>query len=135
MVFMTYNLRDSTSNYVLLRGLLAAEPAIRSLPSGDELCSFRLTVPRPAETHGRARSDSIDCVSTRAAVRRSVTRYTPGQRLEVAGSLRRRFWRSTAGTPASRYEVEVIDVRRLRADVAASNRRTGQAGANRGGGE
>jgi single-strand DNA-binding protein len=105
---MTRQLLDLADNYVLLRGLLAAEPLVRTMPSGDELCSFRLTVPRPAETHGRARSDSIDCASTRASVRRTVARCSPGQRLEVAGSLRRRFWRSVAGTPASRYEVEVI---------------------------
>lgn len=116
---MTRQLPDSADNYVLLRGVLAAEPLVRTLPSGDELCSFRLTVPRPADTHGRARSDSIDCASTRAAVRRTVARCSPGQRLEVAGSLRRRFWRATAGTPASRYEVEVIDVQRLRADRSA----------------
>jgi single-strand DNA-binding protein len=122
MVFMTRQLLDSADNYVLLRGLLAAEPLVRTLPSGDELCSFRLTVPRSAETHGRARSDSIDCASTRAAVRRTLVRCSPGQRLEVAGSLRRRFWRSTAGTPASRYEVEVINVQRMRAAHATGER-------------
>ena len=120
-VFMTHQPLDSADNYVLLRGSLAAEPLLRTLPSGDELCSFRLTVPRPAETSGRARSDSIDCASTRAAVRRAVARCSPGQRLEVAGSLRRRFWRSIAGTPASRYEVEVSDVRKLRADRPAGD--------------
>jgi single-strand DNA-binding protein len=119
---MTRQSQDTTDNHVLLRGLLAAEPLVRALPSGDELCSFRLTVLRPPATHGRARSDSIDCASTRAAVRRTVGRCSPGQRLEVSGSLRRRFWRSTAGTPASRYEVEVIDIRKLRAEHAAADR-------------
>ena len=124
---MTQQLLDSADNYVLLRGVLAAEPFLRTLPSGDELCSFRLTVPRSTETHGRARSDSIDCASTRAAVRRAVARCSPGQRLEVAGSLRRRFWRGTAGMPASRYEVEVIDIRRLRADPSAGDRQASPA--------
>ena len=119
---MTKQAQDSTDNYVLLRGLLAAEPLVRTLPSGDELCSFRLTVLRPEDTHGRARSDSINCASTRAVVRRTVVRCSPGQRLEVSGSLRRRFWRSNAGTAASRYEVEVIDVRKLRAEHATSDR-------------
>lgn len=113
---------EGTENYVLLRGLLAAEPHVRTLPSGDELCSFRLTVARSAQTHGRARADSIECASTRAPVRRTVTRCAPGQRLEVSGCLRRRFWRSAAGSPASRYEVEVIDVRRLRASSAGGDR-------------
>lgn len=132
MVFMTQQLLDSADNYVLLRGLLAAEPLVRILPSGDELCSFRLTVPRSAQTHGRARSDSIDCASTRGAVRRTVGRCSPGQRLEVTGSLRRRFWRSTAGSPASRYEVEVSDARRLRADQAAGDRQASPVRTKRG---
>jgi single-strand DNA-binding protein len=106
--------RDVADNHVLLRGSLAAEPHIRILPSGDELCSFRLTVPRPKGSYGRARNDSIDCATTRAAARRVVTRCSPGERIEVSGSLRRRFWRSASGTPASRYEVEVMNVRRLR---------------------
>jgi single-strand DNA-binding protein len=132
---MTRQLLDLADNCVLLRGLLAAEPVVRTMPSGDELCSFRLTVPRPAETHGRARSDSIDCASTRASVRRTVARCSPGQRLEVAGSLRRRFWRSIAGTPASRYEVDVVDVQRLRADGAAGDRQARPPRAKRRDGE
>jgi single-strand DNA-binding protein len=135
MVSMTRQFLDSADNYVLLRGSLAAEPLVRTLPSGDELCSFRLTVQRPAETHRRARSDSIDCASTRAAVRRTVARCSPGQRLEVAGSLRRRFWRSIAGTPASRYEVEVIDIQRLRADTSTGARPGRPARARASGGQ
>src|SRR5215475_10887605 len=106
MVHMTQQAQASTDNYVLLRGLLAAEPLVRTLPSGDELCSFRLTVPRPAETHGRARSDSIDCASTRAA-----------------------------GTPASRYEVEVSNVQRLRADPSTGERPARLARAKPSGGQ
>lgn len=114
MYFVNEPARDPTDNQVLLRGLLAAEPHIRILPSGDELCSFRLTVLRPKGSYGRARSDSIDCATTRAAARRMVTRCSAGERVEVSGSLRRRFWRSASGAPASRYEVEVMNVRRLR---------------------
>ena len=106
--------RDGADNHVLLRGLLAVEPHTRILPSGDELCSFRLTVQRPKSSYGRVRTDSIDCATTRAAARRMVAKCSPGERIEVSGSLRRRFWRSVTGTPASRYEVEVINVRRIR---------------------
>lgn len=122
---------NETDNYVLLRGLLAAEPHVRTLPSGDELCSFRLTVGRPAQTYGRARVDSIECASTRAPVRRTVARCVPGQRLEVSGCLRRRFWRSATGTPASRYEVEVVDVRRLRVPAAEGDRSARQSSVRR----
>lgn len=128
---MSQQLPEGTDNHVLLRGLLAAQSDVRTLPSGDELCSFRLTVARPAKTRGRARADSIECVSTRASVRRLVGRCAPGQRLEVSGWLRRRFWRSAAGTAASRYEVEIINVRRLRVADTDNDRSVRQASGRR----
>lgn len=95
-------------NEVLLRGVLAAAAVGRILPSGDELCSFRVNVARPAD--GRVRVDSIDCASTRLAVRRAAMKAEPGQVVEVSGSLHRRFWRATTGL-ASRYEVEVSSIK------------------------
>jgi single-strand DNA-binding protein len=99
-------------NTVFLRGVFAGEAILRTLPSGDELCSFRITVARPPGS--RARVDSIDCSGTAAAVRRSALRCQPGDVVEVRGSLRRRFWRGAAGGPASRYEVEVTALKNQR---------------------
>ena len=111
---MTEQLDKGTDNQIFLRGVLAVEPRIRTLPSGDELCSFRLTVARPKGGYGRLQSDSIDCSTTRAVAQRAVVRCSPGEHVEVSGSLRRRFWRGANGAPVSRYEVEVASVRRLR---------------------
>jgi single-strand DNA-binding protein len=99
-------------NSVFLRGVFAGEAILRTLPSGDELCSFRITVARPPGA--RARVDSIDCSSTGAAVRRGALRCQPGDVVEVKGSLRRRFWRGPAGGPSSRYEVEVTNLKNFR---------------------
>jgi single-strand DNA-binding protein len=111
------------ANHVFLRGMVASAPVVRTLPSGDELCAFRLTVPRPPgdPSATRVRVDSIDCASTRATVRRSALRWVQGDVVEVTGALRRRFWRTPAGTPASRYEVDAASVRR----AVSSGRRTG----------
>lgn len=98
-------------NDVRLRGRLSAEAEIRELPSGDSMAVWRLIVSRPAEARGSV--DSIDCVSTRIRVIRSVQAAVPGQRLELSGALRRRFWRTPAG-PQSRYAVDVATVRRIR---------------------
>lgn len=100
---------DRPDNTVFLRGRLAAEPVARTLPSGDELCSFRLTVARPQEDT-RSRVDSIDCATTAARARRCLDRAAPGDVLEVTGALHRRFWRSQAGL-GSRYEVQVTTAR------------------------
>jgi single-strand DNA-binding protein len=100
-----------SDNEVFLRGRLAAEPAERTLPSGDELLSFRLTVPRPPDrTEAKTRVDSIDCATMSVRVRRCLARATPGDELEVSGSLHRRFWRTPAGL-GSRYEVVVTAAR------------------------
>lgn len=96
------------ANEVFLRGRLAAEPDERTLPSGDELVAFRLSVPRPPGE--KVRVDSIDCATMSPRVRRCLERAEPGAELEVTGALRRRFWRSAAGL-GSRYEVLVSSAR------------------------
>jgi single-strand DNA-binding protein len=111
---MTSNASPPGDNEVFLRGRLAAPAEIRTMPSGDQLCAFRLTVLRPPGD--RAKVDSIDCASTNSRVRRSVGAAAPGEVLEVTGALHRRFWRSPAGL-GSRYEVAVLKIKR-RGNVA-----------------
>jgi single-strand DNA-binding protein len=102
------NTEYEPANAVVLCGRLAEGAVERTLPSGDVLLSFRLTVDRPEDEPGRV--DSIDCATDRTRVRRTVERAVPGDVLRVEGSLRRRFWRSAGGL-ASRYEVRVTSAR------------------------
>ena len=92
-----------SDNETFLRGRLAAAAHVRVLPSGDEICGFRLIVTRPTSERAvsKVRIDTIDCATTLARVRRCVERAEPNDELEVTGSLRRRFWRG-AGGAASR---------------------------------
>lgn len=103
-------------NEVRLVGRLSGEPAVRVLPSGDELTVWRLVVDRTPDKSGpRSPSvDTIDCVARRPNVQRMATRWAPGDTLEVQGALRRRFWRGARGT-ASRCEVEVSAAKKARA--------------------
>jgi single-strand DNA-binding protein len=108
-------------NEVRLVGRLAAEPEARELPSGTPITTFRLVVTRTAsgrasrvDTGARTPTvDTIDCVAWRSDVRKRLQRLAGGETLEVAGALRRRFWRTGGGGPASRSEVEVVRLRRL----------------------
>lgn len=102
------------ANEVHLVGRVSGVPSVRSLPSGDELVSFRLVVPRPPRRGDPARGqvDTIDVACWGAAVRRTAARLPEGQDVEVHGSLRRRFFATGAGR-ASRYEVEASGVRRV----------------------
>lgn len=102
-------------NEVTLVGRLSGLPQERTLPSGDALLSWRLVVARPADTGatGRPSVDTFDCAAFRGHVRRAAARWTDGDVIEVAGALRRRFWRTPSGA-ASRVEVEVSRARRIR---------------------
>lgn len=110
-VMTAHEVREAADNEVFLRGRLAADPSVRTLPSGAELWSFRLTVARPPEDSVRV--DSIDCATFDGRVRRCLQRAEVGDVLEVTGRLHRRFWRSEAGL-GSRYEVVVATARQLK---------------------
>lgn len=109
-------MESTPRNEVLLVGRLAAEPLERELPSGDLLTTFRLVVDRPASARGagpRGTSvDAIDCVTRAAGLRRAALSWRVGDVLELQGALRRRFFRTPAGT-GSRYEVDVARGKRL----------------------
>lgn len=96
-------------NAVELSGRVSGEPDSRVLPSGDELVTLRLVVPRPAG----GPVDTIDLACWSKSAQRSALRLADGDQVHVMGALRRRFFRTPAGA-ASRYEVEVAKLSRRR---------------------
>ena len=102
-------------NEVRITGRVSGEVVERVLPSGDAMVSFRVVARRPGG--GPTRVDTIEVAAWSARARAAAGRLSDGDRVEVEGSLRRRFFRSGAG-PASRYEVEAVTVRRSRAAPA-----------------
>lgn len=81
------------------------------MPSGDRAAIWRLVVDRP-DPDTRARVDTLACVAWAAGTRRRALTWRAGDTVEIDGALRRRFWR-TPGGPASRYEIEVREARRI----------------------
>ncbi len=100
-------------NEIRLVGRFPVESEEKVLPSGDSLRTFRIAVPRPVVDGRRRQVDSLECVAWDARVKRSVSRWRPGDVVEVSGALRRRFFRTRAGV-ASRVEVEVTTARIIR---------------------
>ena len=98
----------SVINRVELVGRVSAAPESRTLPSGDELISFRLIVSRDRAMVKRSRQtvDTIECSAWSAALRRKVARLEPGSTVRVTGQLRRRFSRGGAGV-ISRVSVDL----------------------------
>lgn len=96
-------------NEVHLIGRVTGEPVVTVLPSGDEVITTRVAVPRPRPPAGKGRRgmvDTVPCTAWTAAVRRGVRGWCTNDVVEVKGALRRRFWRGEDG-PRSRYEVEI----------------------------
>lgn len=101
-------------NEVRLVGKVSGDVDERELPSGDRVAAWRLVVPRAAgEGGGAAKVDTIDVACWTGRTRQTARRLVPGERVEVVGALRRRFFRAGAAT-ASRYEVEAVRITRSR---------------------
>lgn len=108
---------DRPANEVRLDGRISGDPVERELPSGDRMWVFRVVVPRDVP-RGRQTVDVVDCTAWDGRTRRTVSRWRDGDRVEVAGALRRRFFRQ-AGATASRVEVEVRTARLVRRAASA----------------
>lgn len=114
---MAHQDEDPGCNEVRLVGRVSADAAERRLPSGDLLATFRVVVPRPRRRAGRttrttAVVDAIDVACFTSATRRRAATLRAGERIEVQGALRRRFFRTSSGAQ-SRYDVEARSVRRV----------------------
>ncbi len=105
--------RTGDVNTVHLVGRVTSLDPPRTLPSGDVVHGVRVTVGRDARA--RPGVDALDVACWSAVTRRVAGRLEVGDRVEVDGSLRRRFFRA-GGAPASRYEVEARRLRRVPGD-------------------
>lgn len=84
-------------NVVVLRGVLSRPPEARDLPSGDRLVAYEVTI----RTDGRP-TESVPVVWFDPPARAAV--MEAGAEVVVTGRIRRRFFRTPAGT-GSRTEV------------------------------
>ena len=102
-VEMDYSLND-----LLLRGRVSAAAVEKALPSGDKVVEFRLIVSRDK----RGGVDTLDIGAWSAKSRRTSLSLKPGEWIEVAGSIHRRFFTSATGL-ASRWQVEAIEIAKI----------------------
>ena len=104
-------------NVVVLIGRLARPPEARELPSGDRLVAYEVTVDRPGE-----RAETVPVVWMGAPA--SALDHDVDERTVVVGRVRRRFFRTGAGTQ-SRTEVVaelVVNARHTKRVNAALDR-------------
>lgn len=105
--------KTSHRNAIALVGEVSVAASDRTLASGLQVLSWRLTVRRTFVFPGGPTFDAIDCVAWQPTVCDKVALWDIGDLVSCEGFLRRRFWRSDRGT-VSRCEVEVHSARRLR---------------------
>jgi single-strand DNA-binding protein len=82
-------------NIAVVRGTLSSEPRVRELPSGTNLAALELTVRAEGEP-----TESVP-VSWFAPAPAVLGRCAPGTELVVIGRVRRRFYRTGAGTSSA----------------------------------
>ena len=99
---------DYSLNDCLLRGRVSALATDRELPSGEHVVEFRLIVSR-IEREG---VDTLDIAAWSGKSRRTALSLKAGEWVEIAGSIRRRFWQGPAGL-ASRWQIEAESITRL----------------------
>jgi single-strand DNA-binding protein len=107
---------ETSLNEVVLRGRVSGNPQERELPSGSVLVSFRVVVARertPMTAASKPSSDWVECSAWGARVRRQAAGWADGDRVEVRGALRRRYFRSGDQSRTS-VEVEMLGGRLLR---------------------
>lgn len=101
-------------NEVRLVGRVSQAPRERVLPSGDAVWTLRLAVTRSGDaSRSKQTVDALECAVWAARPRRSVASWRVGDVVEVAGAVRRRFFRA-GGSAASRTEIEVRSARVIR---------------------
>jgi single-strand DNA-binding protein len=109
-------------NRVSVVGRVSSEATARTMPSGDELVTWRVVVDRPPSQGRGPTFDVVDCVAWSARTRRSALAWAVGDVVAIEGALRRRFWRSPGGLQ-SRCEIEVRAAKRVAVAATPVKRR------------
>lgn len=94
-------------NKVMLVGILAADPKMRTTQSGVQCASFRVAVQRRfANSQGVREADFISCIAWRQTAEFVSRYFRKGSRIGLVGTLQTRSYQAQDGT--KRYATEVV---------------------------
>jgi single-strand DNA-binding protein len=99
-------------NQVILMGNLTRDPELRTIPSGQSVCSFSLALNRSykgSDGNWQEATDYVDVVAWAALGERVAQYVTKGRPVLVSGRLQSRSWEQE-GQKRSKVEVVAQDV-------------------------
>lgn len=100
-------------NQVTLMGNLTRDPELRTIPSGQNVCSLSLALNRSykdAQDQWQEATDYVDIVAWGNLADRVSTYLHKGSRCLVQGRLQSRSWEQPDGTKRSKLEVLASDI-------------------------
>ena len=101
-------------------GKLGQQVFTKQMPSGDEITTFTVIVPRTSKPRvSNQKVDSLACQTLKPAIRTKVETWPVGTWVEIQGELRRRFWQSGKGL-GSATEIEVRSLIRVRESMGVN---------------
>lgn len=100
-------------NQVIIMGNLTRDPELRTIPSGQSVCSFSIAVNRSWTNSDGETQDAVDYfdVVAWAKLGELVNQYmSKGRRCLVVGRLQNQTWEAQDGTKRKRTEIVANDV-------------------------
>jgi single-strand DNA-binding protein len=99
-------------NNVHLLGRVSSLAISKQMPSGDTVVEFRLVIDRKSRRVIKREVDTLDISAWLARPQKRALSLKINDWVEVEGSIRRRFWKSSTGL-ASRWQVEASQLRKI----------------------
>ncbi len=100
------------TNNVHLLGRVSSLAINKQMPSGDTVVEFRLVIDRKSRRVIKREVDTLDISAWLARPQKRALSLKINDWVEVEGSIRRRFWKSSTGL-ASRWQVEASQLRKI----------------------
>lgn len=97
-------------NLVVLTGRLAADPELKTTPSGVSVTSFSIAVSRPYRKDKEQETDFINIVAWRQTAEFITHYFTKGSLIGIEGSIQTRKYQDKNGNNRTAFEVVANNV-------------------------
>ena len=93
-------------NSITLMGRFVADPELKTLQSGSQICNFKLAVDRRLKREGEPTADFFPCIAFNKTAEHISKWFAKGKMIAVEGRVQNRTW--TDDNNAKHYITEVV---------------------------